>query len=111
MGLISSTSGRLASLTFRLVPSRLSACLLAPLCLGLAGGFPVSYPASAASGVPCDTWIGGVDNNFGTAGNWSTGFVPGPNDDACITGPTALGDTYTVIANGGFSIHSLTLGG
>src|SRR5947208_796194 len=67
----------------------------------------VSIGAGQARVATCDTWIGGVDNNFGTAGNWSTGFVPGAGDDACIDGA----GTYTVIANGSFSVHSLTLGG
>ena len=54
--------------------------------------------------------------NFGTPGNWSTNMVPGSGDDVCITAttttnPAAVADTYTVILNGGFSIHSLTLGG
>src|SRR5207244_13083354 len=42
-------------------------------------------PAPTCSG---DTWIGGVDNNFGTPGNWSTRAVPGASDDACITATT-----------------------
>ncbi|MFI5366175.1 MAG: beta strand repeat-containing protein [Candidatus Binatia bacterium] len=61
-------------------------------------------------------WIGGVDGNFGTAGNWSTLTVPGDGDDVCITAttatnPPAVADTYTVMLDGNFSIHSLTLGG
>ena len=61
-------------------------------------------------------WIGGVNSNFGTAANWSTAAVPGPGDDVCITAttttnPPAVADTYTVILNGNFSVHSLTLGG
>ena len=76
--------------------------------LALAAG-----PAEAICGT---TWIGGVNSNFGTAGNWSTGMVPGNGDDACITAttttrPTAVADTYSVIVNGNFSVHSLTLGG
>jgi len=62
------------------------------------------------------TWIGGVDSNFGTAGNWSTGTVPGGGTDVCITAttatnPAAVADTYTVILNGSFTVRSLTLGG
>src|ERR1700694_1251447 len=64
----------------------------------------------------CDTWLGTVDGNFGTAGNWSTGAVPTTADDVCITattktGPAAKFDTYTVLLNGTFTVHSLALGG
>jgi hypothetical protein len=62
------------------------------------------------------TWVGGVDSNFGTAGNWSPASVPGSSDDVCITAttttnPAAVADTYTVIVNGNFTVQSLTLGG
>ena len=71
-------------------------------------------PAQAICGSHLDR--DGVDSNFGTAGNWSTGTVPGSSTDACITAttttsPAAVADTYTVILNGNFSVHSLTLGG
>src|SRR5438128_2056198 len=61
-------------------------------------------------------WLGGVDNNFATAGNWSKGTVPSSADDVCITQttttrPAAVADTYTVLDNGSFTIRSLTLGG
>ncbi|TMB65389.1 MAG: hypothetical protein E6J51_08275 [Chloroflexi bacterium] len=64
----------------------------------------------------CDTWIGGVNNDFGTAGNWSFGASPTGADDACITAttttiPQATADTYSVVLSGGQSLHSLTLGG
>jgi hypothetical protein len=78
----------------------------------------VSVPMAASAhelglSIPActDTWIGGVDNNYGTAGNWSAGHVPGDTDDVCITGSTPGGDTYTVVANGNYNVHSLTLGG
>jgi hypothetical protein len=83
--------------------------LLAVLgALALAAG-----PAEAAC---TTTWLGGVDSNFGTKGNWSTNTVPGVGDDVCITAttatnPAAVADTYTVIVNGNFAVHSLTLGG
>ena len=81
--------------------------------------YAVQYPAGGVilvAQASCDTWIGGVDNNFNTAGNWSLGFVPGSADDACITAttstnPPANADTYTVIANSNPTVHSLTLGG
>jgi hypothetical protein len=64
----------------------------------------------------CDVWIGGTDNNFSTAANWSLGTVPTSTDDACINATTttivpAKADTYSVLVNGIFSVHSLTLGG
>src|SRR5207253_9673736 len=78
-------------------------------------GLLLLWPASATPACTV-TWIGGVDGNFGTAGNWSTGIVPGSTDDVCInatttTNPAAVADTYTVVLNGNFSVHSLTLGG
>src|SRR5438093_10132504 len=86
--------------------------------VAVAGALVVAVPALAGaqgrdSPTPSctDTWVGGVDDNFGTAGNWSAGHVPGDSDDVCITEPTSGGDTYTVIANGTFAVHSLTLGG
>jgi hypothetical protein len=74
---------------------------------------PAAKPAQADCGA---IWVGGVDNNFGTAGNWSTGIVPGAGTDVCITAttttdPPAVADTYTVILDHSFSVHSLTLGG
>ena len=87
-------------------------CLVAFL---VATGLLLLWPASATPTCTV-TWIGGVDGNFGTAGNWSTGTVPGSGDDVCInatttTSPAAVADTYTVVLNGNFSVHSLTLGG
>src|SRR5438128_2226802 len=78
-------------------------------------GLLLLWPASATPACTV-TWIGGVDGNFGTAGNWSTGIVPGSTDDVCInatttTNPAAVADTYTVVLNGNFSVHSFTLGG
>ena len=87
---------------------------------GLLGVLPLlgvlALAAGPAEAVCGTTWIGGIDSNFGTAGNWSTGVVPGSGADVCITAttatsPPAVADTYTVILNGGFSVHSLTLGG
>jgi len=88
------------------------------------GGAIVALGAAALVAIPhatlaascTDTWIGGVDGNFGTAGNWSLGVVPGSSDDTCITAttttiPAATADTYTVMLNGTFTLHSLTLGG
>src|SRR2546426_8112669 len=72
---------------------------------------------STVQAVICtDIWLGGVDNDFGTAGNWSTGAVPTSVDDVCITAtkitnPPAKADTYVVVLNASFSIRSLTIGG
>ena len=85
-----------------------------PALLALLG--VLALAAEPAEAVCSTTWVGGVDGNFGTAGNWSTGSVPGAGDDVCITAttttnPAAVADTYTVVLNGNFSVHSLTLGG
>jgi fibronectin-binding autotransporter adhesin len=82
--------------------------LALPVALALMAG-----PARATCST---TWVGGTDDNFGTADNWSTKTVPGGGDDVCITAttttnPAAVADTYTVIINGNFAVHSLMLGG
>ena len=76
-----------------------------PGLLALLGVLTVA--AGPAEAKCSTTWIGGIDNNFGTAGNWSAGTVPGSSDDVCITAttitsPAAVADTYTVILNGNF---------
>jgi len=76
----------------------------------------LAWAAGPAQAVCSTIWIGGVDGNFSTAGNWSTLTVPGSDDDVCITAttttdPPAVADSYTVTLDGAFSIHSLTLGG
>ncbi len=62
-----------------------------------------STPAAAASCT--DTWINLASSDFADATSQSTGVVPGPSDNACIT----AGGTYTVTAEG-FHVASLTLG-
>ena len=76
----------------------------------------LTLAAGSAEAVCTATWVGGVNGNFGTAGNWSTNSVPGAGDDVCITAttatnPPAVADTYTVVLDQDFSVHSLTLGG
>ncbi len=82
--------------------------------LALVGVLAVA--AGPVHAVCSTTWVGGVDSHFGTASNWSTGTVPTGSDDVCITATTTTSphtatDTYTVILNGNFTVHSLTLGG
>jgi hypothetical protein len=89
---------------------------LGVLILGVTALGVLALAAGPAQAICGATWVGGVDSNFGTAGNWSTGTVPGIGTDVCITAttttdPPAVADTYTVILNGTFSVHSLTLGG
>ncbi len=42
-------------------------------------------------GLTCD-WIGGVDNNWSTAANWSCGVVPGSADTVTINNSTVILD-------------------
>jgi hypothetical protein len=51
-------------------------------------------------------WISATSGNWNLGTNWSSGQVPGPNDDVVID---VSGSTPTVILDsGGQSIHSLT---
>ena len=52
-------------------------------------------------------WIAG-SGSWATAANWSTGEVPGENDDVFIA---PMSGTVTVTANAAVNIRSLTLGG
>ena len=76
----------------------------------------LATPHGTAAAACSETWVGGVDTNFSTAGNWLPAVVPGAADDACITAttttmPRAAADTYTVVVNGGRAVRSLTIGG
>jgi alpha-L-arabinofuranosidase len=54
-----------------------------------------------------DTWISSTSGSWSTVGNWSTGAVPGMNDDVVInTSPSV-----TVTLTGSTSVKSLTLTG
>ena len=79
----------------------------------------VSGPARAASGTPAAmtgwgaaaaactvSWVGLASTPSWTlAKNWSTGKVPGPSDDVCITTTGA-----DVLTNVSITIHSLQIG-
>ena len=53
------------------------------------------------------TWINPAGGNWDTASNWSTGQLPGPNDDVTIS-LAANGFTVTHAAGVTESAHSLT---
>jgi hypothetical protein len=95
---------------------RLVLALAAPAVLAAAGGgsaLATAAPAAAAvaahspAAPACtDTWVGGAAQPLWTTGsNWSTGKVPGPSSDVCIT---STGDD--VLTNVSITIHSLRLG-
>jgi hypothetical protein len=75
-------------------------------------GFPspaVAVPASPGAATACSvSWTGGgTKSDWNIAANWSTGTVPGPASDVCIS--TTL---YTyVFATGNITVHSLRLSG
>ncbi|HEV3023943.1 MAG TPA: hypothetical protein VGX76_15820 [Pirellulales bacterium] len=52
-----------------------------------------------------DTWSSPRSGSWSTAGNWSTGAVPQPNDDVVISGAANL----MVTLNGSTTVNSLTL--
>src|SRR5260370_28435497 len=67
------------------------------------------------------SWIGGVDNSWETASNWSSGIVPGNNDDVPIDIPrdnvviqvaatesvnSLQCDESLVVASGGLSVSA-----
>ena len=74
-------------------------------------GFVAAGPAAAAAGGPAamgctDTWVGGGPKVlWNVAQNWSSGRVPGPASDVCVSA------FVFITANGPVSIHSLHLGG
>jgi uncharacterized repeat protein (TIGR01451 family) len=72
-----------------------------------AAGDSMSPAITACSGTA--EWTGGAANGqWGTAGNWSMGVVPGALDDVCIP-PAFAGQTITIgaLAAGNQSINSL----
>jgi hypothetical protein len=52
-------------------------------------------------------WTGAVNTDWTNPGNWSTGAVPGPNDDVTVDLP----GRYTININSDVVIGSLSLGG
>ncbi len=76
-----------------------------------AGSSAASGEASATPSVCPDAWTNAAGGSWFTAGNWSEGAPPGPEEAACITAP----GTYTVTmdqtsATGTVSVGSLTIG-
>jgi len=52
-------------------------------------------------------WANPVDGNWNVGANWSTGTVPGINDNAFID----LDGTYSLTINSNITVNSLTMGG
>jgi len=69
----------------------------------IAAGLGAAGPAAASTAVPaCSvTWVGNSEE-WNNPVNWSTGQVPGPNSDVCISG-----DGPAPEAGGPIDIHSL----
>ena len=69
----------------------------------MAAGLGAAVPAAASSAVPaCSvTWVGNSEA-WNNPANWSTGQVPGPTSDVCISG-----DGPAPEAGGPIDIHSL----
>ena len=71
----------------------------------LLAGTGAAAAATKAATSCTDTWVGGASKVLWTvAKNWSTGHVPGPADNVCVT-PFII-----VTATGPIRIHSLRLG-
>src|SRR5262249_18624322 len=51
-------------------------------------------PAPAAAGIGPVQWVGG-SGDWNTASNWSTGKVPGPDDDVVINVPASISVTIS----------------
>jgi hypothetical protein len=90
----------------RTVRTGLALPVAAAITLALAGAGPAAAATRAATAPACtDTWVGGAPKVlWNVAQNWSTGKVPGPASDVCIS------DFMIVTATGTISIHSLQLG-
>ena len=101
---------------WRSVPWRLAVAATPPLIgvvltLGLSAP-PVAALTPAAAGHPAvitctDTWSAAASGSWTTAANWSTGVVPTPSDNVCIT----TNGTYTVTIGGAASAATVTVGG
>ncbi len=66
----------------------------------------VLAPAAALASTCTDSWKHPVSGLWTTGADWSTGSVPTSSDDVCITTP----GNYTVTAENGPEVNSLTLG-
>jgi subtilase family serine protease len=74
-------------------------------------GTPHGIAAFSAKSSGCDVWTNTAGGSWFTAGDWSKGAPPGPEEEACITAP----GTYTVTMDqtsttGTVSVRSLTIG-
>jgi hypothetical protein len=67
------------------------------------GGAAAAAAASAALPACSVTFEGTVSDQWGNPANWSTGQVPGPDSDVCVTSASA-------VATGTIDIHSLQVG-
>jgi hypothetical protein len=74
-------------------------------CL-LAGTLFASQAARAAAPACTVTFTGKVSDDWSNPANWSTGKVPGPTSDVCVTKAALEEPTAT----GGVDIHSLQVG-
>jgi hypothetical protein len=88
--------------------------LLGALAVPATGAQAATSPRAAGC---TDSWRAPVSGVWGLGSNWSTGQIPGGNDDACITLP----GTYTVTIdpwslgtadpnNNGGNVHAVTIG-
>jgi hypothetical protein len=76
----------------------------------ITSGLGAAAPAAAGTAVPsCSvTFEGTVSGQWSNPANWSTGQVPGPDSDVCITKPLPPEDSP--IATGTIDIRSLHVG-
>jgi hypothetical protein len=76
----------------------------------ITAGLGAAAPAAASTTLPlCSvTFEGTVSGQWNNPANWSTGQVPGPDSDVCITKPLPLEDSPA--ATGTIDIHSLYVG-
>ena len=67
------------------------------------GGAVINWPAAA----PTFGWTGAVSTDWFTAGNWSSGVVPGPTSDVTI----GTGSPNAPVLNASTTVNSLTFTG
>jgi hypothetical protein len=96
---------------------RFSGSFSSPAALALAFFFWILFAGSLSAQAQCtDSWTGAAgDGNWGTAANWSTGQVPGNNDNVCIQiGGAAVSEagagaaTLTLGSSDSLTIDSIT---
>ena len=76
--------------------------LSAVVSLGVIAGSALAAHAQTCS----VSWVNAGGGAWTTGSNWSTGVVPGPTDDVCIS----LDGSYTVTLNGGATVNTLQVG-